>query len=123
MSGHSVAADTPTRRILGALVIWNVIDIAIHVAVDEVELLRVSSNVVLIVAAATVLLGRAGAHPADPLALAGVVYLALNIAFVIGNGPAVPMTVFIVVSVVLAGAAAQRLRPPIDERRFSLRRS
>jgi hypothetical protein len=43
MSGHSVAADTPTRRILGALFIWNVIDIAIHVAVDEVELLRVSS--------------------------------------------------------------------------------
>jgi hypothetical protein len=33
------------------------------------------------------------------------------------------MTFFIVVGVVLAGAAVQRLRPPIDERRFSLRRS
>lgn len=123
MSDHGITPDGPTRRILGALVAWNLVDIAVHVVVDEIEIVRVSANILLVLAAAAMLLGRADAHPAHPLVIAAVAYLALNVAFVFANGPAVPMTVFIVTSIVLAGAAAQRLRPPPAERRLSIPRS
>ena len=123
MSDHAVTVGATTKRVLVALILWNLIDIAIHIAVGEVEIIRVSANAVLIAAAAAILLGRAGTHPAHPLVLAVIVFVVLNLAFIIGNGPAVPMTVFVVVSGVLAGAAVQWLRPPASERRFSVGRS
>ena len=123
MSERRPAVEATTKRILVALIIWNLIDIAIHIGVDKVEIVRVSANVVLILAAAAILLGRAGAHPAHPLVLAVILFIVLNVGFIIGNGPAVPMTIFIVISVVLAGAAIQRLRPPAADRRISFRRS
>ena len=122
MSEHRITADTATKRILGALIIWNLVDIAIHIAVDEVEIARVSANAVLIVAAIAVLVERAGAHPAHPILLALIVFVALNVAFIIGNGPAVPMTILIVVSVVLTVAAIQRLRPLVEDRRITVGR-
>lgn len=122
MSEHRSTPDAQTKRFLGALIVWNLFDIAIHVAVEQVEILRVTGNAVLIIAAAAILLRRGGSHPAHPLVLALVVFVVLNGVFIIGNGPAVPMTILIAGSVLLTGAAIQRLRPAFDERRITIGR-
>lgn len=119
MSEHLAAT---TKRILGALVAWNVFDVAAHVAVDEVEVLRISGNIVLIAVATAVLAGRAGAHPAHPLVPSLVAFVAFNLVVLIDKSPAVPMITFIVVSVVLTAAAIQRLRPAPEERRIRIAR-
>ncbi len=122
MSGHPITADTATKRMLGALVVWNVIDIGVHVAVDEVEFLRVTANVVLIAVAIAVLVGRAGRHPAHPLVPALVACAALNLVVLIDKGPAVPMITFVVVSILLTAAAVERLRPAPEQRRIRIGR-
>lgn len=122
MSGHSIMADTATKRMLGALVVWNVFDIGVHVAVDEVEILRVTANVVLIAVAIAVLVGRAGPHPAHPLVPALFACVALNLVVLIDKGPAAPMITFVVASIVLTAAAIERLRPAPEQRRIRIGR-
>ena len=122
MSGHRITPDSRTKTILGALVVWNLVDIVLHIAVDEVEVLRVSANLILIAIAAAILLGRGGAHPAHPLVPALAAFLVLNLIVMIDKGPAAPMILLIIGSVVLASAAIQRLRPPLAERRIKIGR-
>ena len=57
MSGPQTTTDVVSKRILGALVAWNLFDIAVHVAVDEVKVLRVTANVIVIAVASAVLAG------------------------------------------------------------------
>lgn len=122
MSVDRVIPNAVTKRILAALVIWNVLDIALHVAVDEVEVLRVSANLILIAVAVAILVDKGGAHPAHPLVPALAGFIVLNLIVVIDKGPAVPMTILIAVSILLTGAAIRRLRPPVGQRRFGAKR-
>jgi len=122
MSADHVTPDRVTKRILGALVVWNLFDIVLHIAVDEVEVLRVSANLILIAVAAAILLGRGGAHPSHPLVPAMAAFLVLNLIVMIDKGPAVPMITLIVGSVLLTSGAIRRLRPPVEERRIGARR-
>lgn len=117
------ATNAATKRILGGLITWNVLDIVVHIAVDEVEVLRVTANAILIAVASAVLLGRGGAHPAHPFVLALVAFIVLNVIVMIEKGPAVPMVVLIVGSVALTVAAIQRLRPPVEQRLIKVGRS
>jgi len=122
VSEHPITADTATKRMLGAVVAWNVFDIGVHVAVDEVEMLRVTANVVLIAVAIAVLVGRAGPHPAHPLVPALFACVALNLVVLIDKGPAAPMITFVVASIVLTAAAIERLRPAPEQREIRIGR-
>ncbi len=122
MSADRVIPNAVTKRILGALAIWNVFDIVLHVAADEVEVLRVSANLILIAVAAAILVGKGGDHPAHPLVPALAGFIVLNLIVVIDKGPAVPMIILIVVSILLTGASIRRLRPPVEQRRFGAKR-
>lgn len=120
MSGHRATPDSPTTRILGALIAWNVIDIVVHIAADEVEILRVAANLLLIIVEGVVLLGVGGAHPAHLLVLSLIAFVVLNLVVLIDKGPAVPMVTFIAVSAVLTAVAIQRLRPALEERQIRI---
>ncbi len=116
MTQNRIIPDVMTRRILAALVAWNLFDIVLHIAVNEVEILRVSANLILIVVAGAILVDRGGAHPAHPLIPALLAFIVLNLIVMIDKGPAVPMIILILGSMWLSGAAIQRLRPPVEER-------
>lgn len=122
MTDDRIIPSAVTRRILAALVAWNLFDIVLHIAVNEVEVLRVSANLILIVVAGAILVDRGGAHPAHPLVPALLAFVVLNLIVMIDKGPAVPMIILIVGSVWLTGAAIKRLRPPVEERRIGGRR-
>ena len=83
------------------LIIWNIFDIAVHVAVDMVEPLRVTGNVVGIAAALIVLLGFAKAAAPHLLAIAAVVVVALNALFASEEGFEIPMLIFIGIALFL----------------------
>jgi hypothetical protein len=83
------------------LIAWNIFDIAVHVAVDMVEPLRVTGNIVGIAAALIVLLGVAKAYAPHILGGAAVVVVILNTVFASGNGARIPMLIFIGASIFL----------------------
>ncbi|NJO06297.1 MAG: hypothetical protein HC876_12665 [Chloroflexaceae bacterium] len=81
------------------IIIWNLIDIAIHIAVNEVEPLRITGNIIGITAALIVLFGVARAYAPHILALAAAIVVGLNAIQSFLHGYALPMLVFIGVSV------------------------
>lgn len=97
------------RSIMLMAAAWNVFDALLHVAIDEIDVLRMAGNVVVL--AATGLTSRPGVPDSFTAAVAAVIVLALNLAFFIGRGevPA-PAFVLVVVSLVLVGGAAWRFR-------------
>ena len=60
------------------IIVWNSIDIAVHVAVDMVEPLRVSGNIIGIAAAIIVWMGLANKYAPHILSGAAVLTIILN---------------------------------------------
>ena len=96
------------------LIVWNLFDIAVHIAVDMVEVLRVSGNVLGIVVAVLVITGVTKAKAHDVLVGSAFAVVVLNSIFVAVNAffaaPAsviAPMLVFVGVSVLLLVRWAQ----------------
>jgi haloalkane dehalogenase len=83
------------------LIAWNLVDIAVHFAVDMVEVLRVSGNVLAIAVAVIVLTGITKSLTHDILVGSAVVVVILNSIFSYQDGFVVPMLVFVGVSVFL----------------------
>ncbi len=83
------------------LIIWNILDIGVHIAVDMVEPLRIAGNVIGLVAAGIVLLGLLKPFQRYLLGLAVIAVIALNAAESALHGFLVPMLVFVGVSVLL----------------------
>lgn len=92
------------------LIIWNLFDIAVHVAANEVEPLRITGNIIGIVAALIILLGIARTYTPYLLVIAAVTVVSLNAIQSFLHGYALPMLVFIGVSVFLLLRLAQ-LKP------------
>lgn len=80
--------STPARGLSIAVGALNIGDIALHVAIDDVEPLRVTGNVVVILAAAALLFWPRLRHLLTPVIAAGI-NLALNLVFIAleGIGP------------------------------------
>jgi haloalkane dehalogenase len=83
------------------LIVWNLIDIAVHIAVDMVEVLRVSGNVLAIAAAVVVLTGVTKTWAHDVLVGSAIVVVILNSIFSAQNGFLAPVLVFVGVTVFL----------------------
>jgi hypothetical protein len=83
------------------LIIWNLIDLVLHVAIDMAEPLRITGNIVGIAAALIVLLGFAKSYAPHILGGAAVTVVALNALHASEHGFAIPMLVFIGVALFL----------------------
>lgn len=104
---------------LAAAAVWAVLDALVHVAVDEVEPLRIAGNATVLVALGlswAALRWRGGPKAAAGVcAVAAVVVLGFNVAWVATEGELpIPAAVFISVCVGLLMWAAQRFRLEID---------
>ncbi len=108
---ESAPAGTPRKLGTIALVLTiavalvNVGDIALHVAIDQVEPLRVTGNVVVILAALGMLAVAALRRPATPI-VAAAVSLALNVAFIALFGIGIVGAVLIALTTLLLAAIA-----------------
>lgn len=96
-----VGAQPASRRWLGGLLGWNLFDIVLHIAVDQVEFLRVTSNVVMIVAAIAVL--ASGALAAKVLPLAVAAFFLLNLTFIITTSTIAPIMIILILGTVYLG--------------------
>src|SRR3990172_4075041 len=77
------------------LILWNLIDLVLHVAIDMAEPLRITGNLVGIAAALIVLLGIAKPYAPHILGGAAVVFVVVNAIHAAAHGFAIPMLVFI----------------------------
>jgi len=102
---------------LGFLLALQVLDIAVHIATDQFEPLRIASNLVISLAAiAAVFLSR---HSSRLLLVSGGFYLALHLLFLVQFGltnPAtgtmrVPLFVLVAGSLALTALLGRRIRP------------
>jgi hypothetical protein len=100
------------------IILWNLIDIAVHIAVDMVEPLRVSGNIVGIAAALVVWFGLAKPFAPHILGGAAVVVVVLNAIHSSMHGAALPMLVFIGVAVFLLLRWMQVILKTETEQRF-----
>ena len=105
---------TPRRHILVRVLtivvaLVNLGDIALHVAIDQVEPLRVAGNIVVIVAALGVLAVAALRRPVIPVG-AAVVNLGLNLVFIVIFGIGGLGAVLIALTTILLATIAGRLR-------------
>ena len=100
------------------LILWNLIDIAVHIAVDMVEPLRVSGNIIGIAAAVIVLLGLAKPFAPHILGGAAAVVIILNVLHASEQGYAIPMLVFIGVALFLLLRWAQVILAKVADQRF-----
>lgn len=91
------------------IILWNIFDIAVHIAVDMVEPLRVSGNIVGIVAALIVWLRLTKPYTPHILGGAAIVVVVLNVIHSVAHGWIVPSFVFIGVSLILLLLWAQKL--------------
>ena len=107
-SGAGAKFGTRGRIFLGTLVL-NVADAILHVATDQVEMLRIASNLLLIVTSAAFLLRPAWARSATCLAAAGL-YFTLNALSVATQGIGPPGIMLIAASTLLLSLAALLLR-------------
>lgn len=105
MKSQSTNRNIPWLAIL--LIIWNLFDIGVHVALDLIEPLRIVGNIAGLIAAAIVLLGLARAYTPHVLGLAAALVIAFNVAESIMHGFLVPSLIFIGVSVFLLVRWAQ----------------
>ncbi len=92
------------------LIAWNLIDVAVHIAVNEVEALRITGNIVGIAAALIVLLGVTRVYAPYILGLAAAIVVVLNTVESFWHGFRLPMLVFVGVSVFLLLRLAQVTR-------------
>jgi hypothetical protein len=83
------------------LITWNLFDLVLHVAIDMAEPYRIAGNVVAIVAALIVLLANVKSYAPLILGGAAVVVVALNAFHASEHGFAIPMLVFIGVTLFL----------------------
>jgi hypothetical protein len=83
------------------LILWNVIDLVLHVAIGLAEPLRIAGNIVGIAAALIVLLGLAMPYAPHILGGAAIGAVILNTIHASQHGFAIPMLVFIGVAVFL----------------------
>jgi len=113
MKSQNTKRNIPWLAIL--LIVWNLFDIGVHVAVDLVEPLRIAGNIAGLVAAAVVLLGLARAYASHVLGLAIVLVAGFNVAESVTHGYLLPSLIFIGVSVILlllwAQAEWKKLNP------------
>ena len=88
-------------RIPAVLVGWNMIDTLLHVAIDMAEPLRITGNIIAIVVAVAILLGAPKKLSFILLLTAFISTVALNTVHVSENDFAVPMLIFIGLSLYL----------------------
>jgi hypothetical protein len=97
-------------RVLTVVVaLVNVGDVVVHVAIDQVEPLRIAGNLVVIAAAVGVLVVDALRRPVVPI-MAGLVSLALNLVFIVSSGIGGLGAVLIALTTILLAATAGALR-------------
>ncbi len=100
------------------LIVWNIIDIAIHVATNLVEPLRVAGNIVGIVAALLVAFGVAKRYTPHILGGAAILVIVFNAIHSVLSGWLAPSFLFIGVSLLLlllwAQDAYRRANPASD---------
>ena len=88
-------------RIPAVLIGWNMIDALLHVAIDMAEPLRITGNIIAIVVAVAILLGAPKKLSFILLLTAFISTVALNTVHVSENDFAVPMLIFIGLSLYL----------------------
>lgn len=91
------------------LILWNILDIVVHVALDMAEPWRIAGNIVGIAAALIVLFGVAKPYTWQVLSATAVVVIVLNAIHSILHGWLLPSFVFIGVSLILLLLWAQNL--------------
>ena len=89
------------------LIIWNIIDIVVHIAVDMVEPIRIAGNIIGLAAAAIVLLGLVKSYQPILLGLVTIAIVVLNSVESALHGFLVPMLIFVGVSVLLLARMTQ----------------
>ncbi|MEX3016412.1 hypothetical protein [Gymnodinialimonas hymeniacidonis] len=101
---------------LGLLIVWQILDVAVHVAAQQAEPIRIASNAVLTAGALSAVLPTLSpSRFAIPLAV--VVYLMLHVLFLSLNGfvnptteaPRLPLFVFVLGSLGLSQWLRQRV--------------
>ena len=94
-------------RIPAVLVGWNMFDAILHIAIDMAEPLRIAGNTIAILVAITILLGAPKKLSFPLLLVAFISTVALNTVHVSENSFAIPMLVFIGLSLYLLLRLAQ----------------
>ena len=94
-------------RIPVVLVGWNMFDAILHIAIDMAEPMRIAGNTIAILVAITILLGAPKKLSFPLLLVAFISTVALNTFHVIENDFAIPMLVFIGLSLYLILRLAQ----------------
>jgi hypothetical protein len=100
------------------LIVWNLIDIIVHVAIGMAEPLRIGGNIVGIVATLVVWFGLAKPYAPHILGGSAVVVVVLNAIHASQNGSAIPMLLFIGVAVFLLLRWAQVFLAGDGDQRF-----
>lgn len=99
-------------RVLTVVVaIVNVADIVLHVAIDQVEPLRIAGNIVVLATAIGMLAISALRKPIVPV-VAGLVSLVLNLVFIVTSGIGGLGAVLIALTTILLALLAGSLRRP-----------
>ena len=88
-------------RIPAVLVGWNMFDALLHIAIDMAEPLRITGNVIAVLVAVAILLGAPKKLSFSLLLAAFISTVALNTVHVSENGFAIPMLIFIGLSLYL----------------------
>ena len=89
--------------LVACLALWNVFDIALHIAVDQVEPLRVSGNAVVIVSAVAIMFGAIGKLRLPIILTATIVFTALNVIWLIFDAEGFPVVAMILICVTIVG--------------------
>ncbi|QPE05674.1 hypothetical protein IT882_06720 [Microbacterium schleiferi] len=106
MRNSDVHSRSRSALVLSAiLAALTVFDIVLHVAIDQVEPLRISGNLVVLAAALAVLLVPVARRAWIP-ALAGAISLALNLVFVAREGIGTMGAILVAVSTAMCAAIA-----------------
>jgi hypothetical protein len=100
------------------LIVWNLIDIIVHVAIGMAEPLRIGGNIVGIVATLVVWFGLAKPYAPHILGGAAVVVVVLNAIHSSMHGAVLPMLVFIGVALFLLLRWAQVIHAKDADQRF-----
>ena len=102
--------DVFSRILIVAVGVVNIGDIVLHVAIDQVEPLRIAGNIVVLLAAIGMLAISALRRPIVPV-VAGLVSLALNLVFIVTSGIGGLGAVLIALTTILLALLAGSLRP------------
>lgn len=103
--------DVFNRVLIVVVALVNIGDIVLHVAIDQVEPLRIAGNVVVIVAALGMLAIHTLRTPVVPI-VAGLASLALNLVFIVTSGIGGLGAVLIALTTILLALLAGSLRRP-----------